>query len=221
MLTTDLTGRACIICNGPLGNSTKVKQIVEECDLLIAADGGARHLGEIGLTPQAIVGDMDSIDTDTWMGKSTVEYIQYPTDKNKTDAELAVEYALDHGCEQILLVAATGGRLDHTLGNIGLVAHYPGQVALLKNNATLVAVDKSEKCVLHGEVGTLVSLVPYHTEKLSIRTKGLKYSLQDECLTAATHGVSNALAQTEACVCVSGGILLVYIENHDCQARGC
>jgi thiamine pyrophosphokinase len=217
---TDSAKSACVFCNGQLKNPANVKQIANDCDLLIAADGGAKYFFDIGLTPQVIIGDMDSIDSDMWKSKSGIEYIRYPADKDKSDAELAVEYALEHGYEQVILVAATGGRLDHILGNIALVAGYPGRVAILDGISTLIAVDKSEKCVLHGRIGAIVSLMPYSTAPLKVRTNGLKYPLQDECLISATHGLSNELSQTEACICVSDGILLVYIENHDmsCQA---
>ena len=212
-MTTDSTKKACVFCNGPLKKPTNVKQIANDCDLLIAADGGAKHFFDIEITPQVIIGDMDSIDSDMWENKSGIEYIRYPADKDKSDAELAVEYALEHGNEQVILVAATGGRLDQTLGNIGLVAGHPGRVAIFDGISTLVAVDKSGKCMLHGKIGAIVSLMPYSATPLTVRTKGLKYSLQDECLISATHGLSNELSQTEACICVSDGILLVYIEN--------
>jgi thiamine pyrophosphokinase len=214
-VTTDSTRRACVFCNGQLKNPANVKQIANDCDLLIAADGGAKYFSDIELTPQVIIGDMDSIDSDMWKSKSDIKYIRYPADKDKSDAELAIEYALGHGYEQIILVAATGGRLDHTLGNIALVAGYPGRVAIFDGTSTLVAVDKSEKCMLHGRIGAIVSLMPYSTGLLKVTTKGLKYPLQDECLISATHGLSNELSQTEACICVSDGILLVYIENQD------
>ena len=219
-MITDSARSACVFCNGQLKNPANVKQIANDCDLLIAADGGAKYSFDIGLTPQVIIGDMDSIDSDMWKSKSGIEYIRYPADKDKSDAELAVEYALEHGYEQVILVVATGGRLDHTLGNIALVAGYPGRVAIIDGTSTLVAVDKSEKCVLHGRIGAIVSLMPYSTSPFKVRTIGLKYPLQDECLISATHGLSNELAQTEACICVSDGILLVYIEKHDmsCQA---
>ena len=212
-MTTDLAKKACVFCNGQLENPADVKQIANDCDLLIAADGGAKYFFDIGLTPQVIIGDMDSIDSDMWKSKSGIEYIRYPVDKDKSDAELAVEYALEHECKQVILVAATGGRLDHILGNIALVAGYPGRVAILDGISTLIAVDKSEKCVLHGRVGAIVSLMPYSTGPFKVRTIGLRYPLQDECLISATHGLSNELSQTEACICVSDGILLVYIEN--------
>ena len=212
-MTTDSAKKACVFCNGQLKNPANAKQIANDCDLLIAADGGAKYFFDIGLTPQVIIGDMDSIDSDMWKSESGIEHIRYPADKDKSDAELAVEYALEHGYEQIILVAATGSRLDHTLGNIALVAGYPGRVAIFDGTSTLVAVDKSQKYMLHGRIGAIISLMPYSTSPLTVRTKGLKYSLQDECLISATHGLSNELSQTEACICVSDGILLVYIEN--------
>ncbi len=214
-MTTDSAKKACVFCNGQLENPANVKQIANDCDLLIAADGGAKYFFDIGLTPQVIIGDMDSINSDMWKSKSDIEHIRYPADKDKSDAELAIEYALEHGYEQIILVAATGGRLDHTLGNIALVAGYTGRVAIFDGTSTLVAVDKSKKCTLHGRIGAIVSLMPYSTSPLKVRTNGLKYPLQNECLISATHGLSNELSQTEACICVSDGILLVYIENQD------
>jgi len=141
-VTTDSARSACVFCNGQLKNPANVKQIANDCDLLIAADGGAKYFFDIGLTPQVIIGNMDSIDSDMWKSKSGIEYIRYPADKDKSDAELAVEYALEHGYEQVILVAATGGRLDHTLGNIALVAGYPGRIAILDGTSTLVAVEK-------------------------------------------------------------------------------
>ena len=178
--------------------------------MLIAVDGGTRYCAELGLTPQIIIGDMDS---NMWKENRGIEHIRYPSDKDKSDAELAVDYALGHGCEQVTLVAATGGRLDHTLGNVALLAGHPGQVALFDGTSTLVAVDKSEKCILHGRVGTRVSLIPYGPDSPKVRTNGLKYALQDECLNSATEGLSNELSNTETCICVSNGILLVYIES--------
>ena len=218
-MTTDSARRACVFCNGQLKSPENAKQIANDCDLLIAADGGAKYFFDIGLTPQVIIGDMDSIDSDTWKSKSGIEHIRYPTDKDKSDAELAVEYALEHGYEQVILVAATGGRLDHTLGNVALVAGYPGVVAIFDGMSTLVAVDRSEKCILHGKIGAIVSLMPYSAGSFTVRTNGLKHALQDQPLIYATHGLSNKLSQTEACICVSDDILLVYIENQDMSCQ--
>jgi thiamine pyrophosphokinase len=214
-VTTDSIKKACIFCNGELINPEKAKQIAKDCDLIIAADGGAKYFIDIGLIPHVIIGDMDSVDSDIWKNNRGIEHIRYPETKDKSDTELAVEHALGRGCKQIILLAATGGRLDHTLGNVALLASHPGQVALFDGTFTLVAVDKSEKCILHGKVGTRVSLIPYGLDPSKVRTNGLKYALRDEFLSSATHGLSNELSRTETCICVSDGILLVYIENED------
>jgi len=214
-VTTNSPGKACVFCNGELKDSVRVKRIASICDLLIAADGGARLIADLGLKPGVIIGDMDSVAPDMWNNENNILHIPCSPHKDKSDAELAVDYALKNGYQQVILVAATGGRLDHTLGNVALLVSHPGQVALFDGTSTLIAVDKSEKCRLHGQVGTLVSLIPYSLGPFTVRTNGLKYPLQDESLSSATHGLSNELSQTETCVCVSNGVLLVYIENHD------
>jgi len=212
---TDSAKKACVFCNGPLDNPARVKTIARDCGLLIAADGGARHLLDIGLAPQVIIGDMDSIGSDLWKDNDAIQRIQYPADKDKSDAEIGVEHALEHGYEQVILVAATGGRLDHTVANIALAAAYPGQIVILDGTSSLVALDKGKRCILRGTIGTVVSLIPHTSDRLTVRTNGLKYALQDECLSGATHGLSNELSQTHACICASGGILLVYIESQE------
>ena len=74
-MTTDSAKKACVFCNGQLENPADVKQIANDCDLLIAADGGVKCFFDIGLTPQVIIGDMDSIESDMWKSKSGIEYI--------------------------------------------------------------------------------------------------------------------------------------------------
>jgi len=214
-VTTDTAQKACIFCNGRLNHPARIRQIAEGCDLLIAADGGTSYCAELGLTPHVIIGDSDSNGSDKWKNNPGIERIRYPIDKDKSDAALAVDYALEYGCLQAILVAATGGRLDHTLANVALLASHPGQVALFDGTSTLVAVDKSEKCLLHGQVGTRVSLIPYGSGSPKVRTNGLVYVLQDECLKSVTQGLSNELSQPETCICVSNGIMLVYIENQN------
>ena len=214
-MTTDSAKKACIFCNGELKNSTRAKRAASNCDLLIAADGGTKHFVSLELQPKVIIGDMDPNTIGIWKDKNNIVRIPHSPYRDKSDVELAVEYALKQGCQEILLIAAVDRRFDHTLGNIALVAGNPGRIAILDGASTLVAVDKSEKCMLHGYVGTPVSLIPYGSGSFTVRTKGLKSSLVDEPLHSATHGLSNELSQTEACVCVSNGVLLVYIENED------
>jgi len=204
---------ACVFCNGELKDPDRAGAVVAGAELVIAADGGAGHLAALGVKPDVIIGDMDSLCAETvWDGADVVR-IPHPPAKDRSDVELAVEHAFARGCEQVTLMATIGKRLDHTLGNIAVVAKHPGRVAMLDGAFTLVAVNRSEKCVLRGCVGAAVSLIPYGASQGRVRTRGLKYPLEDEPLAFATHGLSNELSETEACVCVSGGVLLVCIQN--------
>ena len=83
-MTTDLTKRACIFCSGELKNPARVKNIASNCDLLIAADGGARHLVGLGLQPKIIIGNMDSLTVDRWNNENYTVRIPRPPDKDKS-----------------------------------------------------------------------------------------------------------------------------------------
>ncbi len=204
--------KGCIVCNGEIYDYERAKALIADCELVIAADGGAKHLITMNIVPNVIVGDMDSVETIPWQEDEKVEQLLLPRSKDKTDAESSVDLAFERGCRFITLLGASGGRLDHTLGNISLVAKYPGRVAMVDGRSTLVAVDSSEKCLLNGLQGSIVSFIPFPIAE-KVTTMGLQYSLEKEDLLPGTRGISNALCQQNGCVCISGGLLLVYIES--------
>ncbi|MGD9200640.1 MAG: thiamine diphosphokinase, partial [Chitinispirillia bacterium] len=82
--------KACIWVNGELRFADKAIKTTVESDLIIAADGGARHLSVLGIKPHIIIGDMDSIDRSLWENDVSIERIVVQEEKNKTDTELAV-----------------------------------------------------------------------------------------------------------------------------------
>ncbi|WP_345344013.1 thiamine diphosphokinase [Candidatus Villigracilis affinis] len=88
----------------------------------MAADGGTRHVLELGKIPDVIVGDLDSLPANFEVSKFENEVILYPKNKNETDLELAIQHALTLNPQEIIILAALGGRLDQTLGNIALIS---------------------------------------------------------------------------------------------------
>lgn len=202
----------CVVCNGEIRDHVWAKARIATCDLVIAADGGADHLRAMEIVPNLIVGDMDSLREEFWISEVTIEKAIFPKDKDKTDAELAVELAFERGCNFVFLIGASGGRLDHCMGNISLLSKFPGRLAMVTSDATLVAVDRSEKCRLHGEPGARVSLIPFPLAE-QVTTTGLQYALAKQDLLPGTMGISNTLVLSEGCVRVGEGILLVYMES--------
>jgi len=204
--------KACIVCSGEIKDYGWALSQVRRYELLIAADGGANHLEKMGVIPHVIIGDLDSIDPAVLKNAESTERISFPEEKDKTDTELAVALAFDRGASSIDLLGATGGRLDHTLGNISLAVKYPGRIAIRTAGATLEAVDHRQECRIKALPGSMVSLIPYPTAR-NVTTKGLKYSLEKVNLSSGTRGISNVLCQPNGSVAISGGLLLVYTEH--------
>lgn len=205
--------KACVWAHGELRHASKAREITLDSDLVIAADGGAQHLFALGLTPHIIVGDMDSIEGGVWAAEPEIEHLSVSEDERMTDTERAVELAFERGCDQVALLAAVGGTMDHTLGNISLVVKYPGRVAIVDGDSTLVAIDEYRKFRLHGKPGQRVSLIPFGKTVERIRTIGLERPIEEQDLVCGTRGIGNRLAGAECCICTAGGVLLAYAQQ--------
>ena len=116
--------RLIIFANGILPNVEAARTLLQRGDRIVCADAGARHARRLGLMPDLVVGDLDSIAADDrdWLVQNGVQVITYPHDKDETDLELAIQHALPEDPQRIIIIAALGARLDHTLGNIALLA---------------------------------------------------------------------------------------------------
>ena len=204
---------ACIFANGKLTYNKTIKEIAQTCDLIIASNGGSRHIATLGLKPHLLIGDMDSLTSSQWENDNCIERTVWPQDKNKTDTELAVDRAILSGCNKILLFGGLGGRIDHALGNIGLAVKYPGRIEILDDNGKLVALDSSKKYILSGKAGSIVSLIPFGSLVTKVNSLGLKYELKDMDMTPGTRGISNEMVDDTASIWFIYGILLVYIEQ--------
>jgi thiamine pyrophosphokinase len=197
----------------------KARALLHDDDFIIAADGGTRHALALGLMPNVIVGDLDSLPSDFEPSTFNGEIVLYPKDKNETDLELAIQHALTLKPEQIIILAALGGRLDQTFGNIALVNNL--QLATLRQaqgNACNLKLDDGIEEVffcrdhveINGNSGDTVSLIPWQGEVAGIVTTGLKWRLQNETLYPnKTRGISNELIDDSASIQINSGLLLI------------
>jgi len=191
-------------------------------ELVVAADGGARHAPALGLTLDCWVGDGDSIGPEALdaLAASGVEIRRVETAKDESDTELALTTAVDRGASEVIVLGAFGGaRLDHALANVGLLAMSTltgRDVALLDGRTRLRLIRAPDaggagvRLALPGRVGELVSLVPFGEGVEGVTTQGLAYPLRDEPLPAGpARGLSNVRADADAAVTVRRGLLLV------------
>lgn len=205
--------RILIVGGGDLDRELLRHELADGPDLVIAADVGGEYLMELGTIPQVLVGDFDSIAPDfiQKMKKAEVELFIYPAAKDETDMELAVDLAITRGATEIRILGGTGGRLDHTLGNIGLLvkAYQKGVAAYLVDLCQELTITDNQ-IELRGQPGKAVSLIPLTPKVMGVTTKGLKFPLNDaELYFFRTRGIHNEFTGDAATVSLAEGILLL------------
>ena len=175
--------------------------------LVVAADSGADVARSLGVLPDVIVGDFDSV---TPAAAAVAEQRRFPVDKDATDLALALAEARHRGAGSISVVGGSGGRLDHFLANVAVLASdelATVRVDALMGSARLWVVRRRE--TIRGTVGDLVTLLAHGGPATGIHTTGLRWALDGETLEAgSSRGVSNVLAAPEATVTLETGVLL-------------
>ncbi len=205
---------AAIICNGYIADYEFHARLIEGCSLVICADGGAYHAKKMRIKPHVILGDFDSCSRGFAEGFPGVKILEYPCEKDETDTELAVQYALSSGEKHIMLLGATGTRLDHTIANLGLlmlIAQRGGTGEIINecNRAFLI----TDKAVVKGK-GSQVSLLPYCGDVKGVTLKGFKYPLDDFTLEmGSSRGISNVLMEETGEISIKEGILLAVLSR--------
>jgi thiamine pyrophosphokinase len=175
---------------------------------VIAADGGAELARRLGLEVDLLVGDLDSISAEGLGGIERVE--RHAAEKDASDLELALAAALRFEPERILVLGGAGGRLDHLLGGLLLLAAdaYASVRVDAQIGAAAVHVVRGERR-LFGESGELISLFAVQGPARGVVTDGLVYPLRGETLEpGSTLGVSNVFAAPEARVALERGVVL-------------
>lgn len=202
-----------IICGGSVRNYSFIKKYFDKQDLIICADGGAYHLKKLGIIPDILVGDFDSISEIELESliNAGVQIVKFPVEKDATDAQLAVKLAIDRGCDEVILLGATGTRLDHTMANVFLLkslleAGIKGIIADEHNEIEMV--DKNIS--LNRDKDVKISLLPAGGKVTGVTTEGLYYPLSDATLEfGTTRGVSNEFISDTASLTLKEGLLLV------------
>ena len=117
--------KALVLVNGELYQPDILRRRIKAdvFDLIIGTDGGTRHAGILDVVPDAIIGDMDSLSDSDRQSFANAEFISYPVEKNETDLELALLYALKKGANNVVMIGVMGGRMEMTIANIMLIAH--------------------------------------------------------------------------------------------------
>jgi len=189
--------------------------VLDAVELVIAADGGATSLETLARRPHLVVGDLDSADPATIARLEATGTVieRHPADKEASDTELALEAARAAGATSIVLIgAAGGGRIDHELANVLLLAD-PAlagcDLRLVHRGRTVRLLTAGQRAELEAGVGELVSLLPL-ADATGVTTEGLRWPLEGATLPVGrSRGLSNEVVARPASVSLQGGRLLV------------
>lgn len=204
--------KAVLIASGEPGPADR--RWLEAGNFVVAVDAGAAWLAKLGVRPDAVVGDLDSVDPELvrTLEADGVEIERHPSQKDSSDTELAMAYARRRGADQIAVIGAFGGpRIDHEIANVLLLAdESAGDVTLVRGWTRVSAVRGMDPHTLNGAPGSLVSLFPVGGDAMGVTTHGLAYQLRDEPLRmGSSRGLSNVVVETPAAVRLRSGTLLV------------
>jgi thiamine pyrophosphokinase len=187
-------------------------------DFVVAADLGAQHARAWGWPVHLLVGDLDSLPAESVaaLRAQGVATVQVPAAKDQTDTELALASALERRPDEVIVCGALGGRVDHLLANVLLLAHpsLAGVTVSIVDGPEVVRLAAARlaraEISLVGEAGDIVSLLPFGASVEGVATENLLYPLRGETLDlGAARGVSNVMTSPRAEISFTRGRLLV------------
>lgn len=213
--------KVLIITGGRFDKNTAKEYLnSHEFDYVITADGGTAYAKSIGIMPDLLLGDFDTLKAEVleeYKNKG-IELMRFPTKKDYTDTHLALKTALEKQPDDIVILGGIGTRMDHTLANIGLLTLALEQgvsAQIIDSNNRIRMIKDSLVLEKKDAFGNYVSLIPYTEKVTGIDLEGFLYPLHDaELCIGISQGISNELVEEQGKISIKSGQLLV-IESRD------
>jgi thiamine pyrophosphokinase len=209
--------KALIMANGEYGDSEWYRVRAQNYQLIICADGGANQAARLGIVPDMVIGDMDSIEEKYRLELKGVgaQFFPFSTDKDFTDTQLAMEIAEEKGIKSITIWGGTGNRIDHSIANIfSAIRSVNKGIHVQFESPTETIYYVKDQLSLEGNIGDIVSILALGERASGVSLTGFKYPLFKATLEANLPiGISNSMIETGALIEVESGILAVF-HNH-------
>ncbi len=204
--------RIVIFANGILNHPEQLRRRLRPTDRLFCADGGTNHVLSLGLTPEAIIGDLDSLDSEliSQMEAKGVIFHRHPARKDKTDLELALDIAIQEQPDEILVVTALGGRLDQMLANLLLLTrseYAAPRLTLIEGSQQATLLRSNQSISIDGQAGDTISVVPLTSQVEQVDLTGVEWPLEQATLSrGSTWSISNVLTASPATLKIGKGL---------------
>lgn len=201
---------ALVIANGVLPAAKILDELRARSQLVIGADGGANLARAVGITPDYVIGDLDSMSAETRAALSPAQIIHRPS-QDATDLEKALQFAVELGVTHALLLGTSGLRLDHQLVNLNIAEKFCDRLGIETHDDFGVGQFIAQNQIsFEAPIGQQISLIAFRRAD-GIRTSGLKYPLAGEALEwAVRDGLSNEVVSSPVRISVERGTLFCY-----------
>lgn len=202
-------GRRGLLVIGGAGPSPReLVACARDADLVVAADSGLDLALAAGLTPDMVVGDMDSLSDVALLRRFSPEKVlAFPRDKEETDTEIGMRILREKGCGQITIAGGGGGRIDHLLGIAALFERVPAPSRWLTDQEDIRLVDGTAECA--GWSGSTISVFPVGERAADMHSEGLQWPLDGLEFRRGFGGISNRATADRVRITVGTGKLLV------------
>lgn len=207
-----------LICSAHIRDYALIKEKLTAYPNIIAVDGGADHCKEMGITPDLIIGDLDSIEQATLTFFKETPLKKFPEEKDSTDLELALAEIDWSEIEQVTVFAALENRADHALTNLIILSRYPGKVVFETEEDCCFAIDQSVQ--LQTSPGQRISLIPLNGDAVGVTTSGLKWELENQTLGKNYISISNEANGTRVDISLAKGDLLCFLAKYSYSREG-
>jgi len=207
--------KVVIFTNGEYQNKDFYEELLNEikADYLICADGGANYARELDLKPDIIIGDMDSITTETRTFFKATKFKSYPSKKDETDTELAISHAIKIGADKVTILGGLGSRMDHSLGNIYLLKRFIDvgiEAEMINEHNRIRLIGKTTTFDL--PIGTTVSILAIGGDVEGLTISGFEYPINEDQMTIdRPYGISNVTNKNRQQITFKKGLLLMVI----------
>jgi thiamine pyrophosphokinase len=195
-----------------------IAETPQEGDLVIAVDSGLHNALQVGARPRYLIGDMDSVGGALPEGTpKDLEKVEYPPEKDATDTQLAVEYALDLDATEIIILGGLTGRLDHTMSNLAILEDlgHRGIPCVIADGANRVRFLNGSSILLPKSNYKYVSLLALDKKLKGVTIEGCRYPLKKATLERDfQYAVSNEITGNCALISLRKGAALL-IESRD------
>ncbi len=206
--------KCIVLANGEYGDLKFYENVFKGCDIILCADGGANYAHRLGVIPDCIIGDMDSIDESVkeYYHSQQVRFKKYPRRKDFTDIQLALTIAEEMGAREIMLLGTQGKRFDHSLSNLYCGMEYVKRgIKIMHYGPECTVYLACTSMSLQGQIGDLVSVLPLGGGAAGVYLKDFEYPLENVVLECDNpYAVSNVLAEDTAQVLLEKGVLAIF-----------